>query len=220
LIKAKYIVLRLLLAFLPVMLALAPAMAQNTVYAGHATDLGVEQVPGDTYSWELYKDISGINLVGFPGNCPLAEAYFTGGNTGSTVNVMWTTPGTYYFKVTATGGICSDNVKVGKMIVLDSLPTAVIDPPDTVCIGDSAHLTVRLTGTAPWSIILTDGATDWVFGNILSSPFTLTVPEIPLVNTTYWIREVTDAIGTNTTPSPPVTVVIRPRPAVNPIWHN
>ena len=112
------------------------------------------------------------------------------------------------------------NLKVGKMVVLWSMPTAVILPPPPICAGDSVHLTVLLTGTAPWSITLTDGVNNFVFNNITSSPFTLTVPMLPLVTTTYWISEVTDAHVTNTTPSPPVVQVVRPKPSTGPVYHN
>ena len=199
---------------------MAPAMAQNTVYAGQAIDLSVIPIPGDTYVWELYHDVTGINFATDPGNCPPAEAYFTGPSTGPTVNVMWLNQGIYFFKVTAYRGGCTMNLKVGKMTVLWEIPTATLDPPPPICAGDSVHLTVHLTGTAPWSITLTDGVNNYVFNNIMSSPYILTVPDLPLVTTTYWISEVTDAHTTNTTPSPPVIQVVKPRPSTGPIYHN
>ena len=201
-------------------MAMAPAMAQDTVYAGQSTDLGVTEIPGDTYVWELYDNVTGINFATDPGNCPPAEAYFTGTSTGPTVNVMWLKQGTYFFKVTARRGACTMNLKVGKMTVLWAMPTAVIQPPPPICAGDSVHLTVQLTGTAPWSITLTDGVNNFVFNNITSSPFTLTVPVIPLVTTNYWISEVTDAHVTNTTPSAIVVQVVKPSPSTGPIYHN
>lgn len=199
---------------------MAPAMAQDTVYAGQSSDLSVIEIQGDTYVWELYNDVTGINFATVPGNCPLTDAYFTGGDsTGPTVNVMWLTQGLYFFKVTAYRGGCTMNLKVGKMTVLWAMPTAIIEPPPPICIGDSVHLTVQLTGTAPWSITLTDGVNNFVFNNITSSPFNLTVPLIPLVTTTYWISEVTDAHITNTTPSPPVVQVVNPKPVNSHIYQ-
>jgi len=217
--RPKYIILRLLLAAMLLVAAMAPAMAQNTVYAGQTTDLSVVEIPGDTYVWELYNDVTGINFATDPGNCPPSQAYFTGSSTGPTVNVMWLTPGVYFFKVTAYRGSCTMNLKVGKMTVLLAMPTALIDSPSPICIGDSVHLTVQLTGTAPWSITLTDGTNSWVFNNITSSPFNLTVPVIPLVTTTYWISAVTDAHATNTTPSPQVVQVVNPKPVNSKIYQ-
>jgi len=216
--RPKYIILRLLLAVMPLLMAMAPAVAQDTVYEGQTKDLSVIPVAGDTYVWELYLDVSAINFATDPGNCPPARAYFTGINTGPTVNVMWALPGIYFFKVTAYRGGCTMNLRVGKMVV-KPLPTAIIDPPPPICIGDSVHLTVQLTGTAPWSITLTDGTNSWVFNNIGSSPFNLTVPVIPLVTTTYWISEVTDLYITSTKPSPPVVQVVNPKPVNSQIYQ-
>lgn len=218
--RPKHIFLRLLLVAIPLLTAMAPAMAQNTVYTGQATDLSVIPVPGDTYVWELYNNVTGINFVTDPGNCPPAEAYFTGTNTGPTVNVKWLKAGTYFFKVTAYRGGCTMNLKVGKMTVLWEIPTATLDPPPPICAGDSVHLTVHLTGTAPWSITLTDGVNNYVFNNIMTNTYTLTVPDIPSVTTTYWISEVTDANTTNTTPSASVIQVVKPSPSTGPIYHN
>jgi hypothetical protein len=218
--RPKYIILRLLLVLVPLLMAMAPAMAQNTVYAGQTSTLSVVVVPGETYEWELYNDVTSLNLAVVPGNCPVTDAFFVGGvNTGPNVQVTWLVPGTYYFKVTATTS-CTNNMAIGEMIVLYDLPTAIIQPPPPICVGDSAHLTVILTGTAPWSITLTDGVNNFVFNNITSSPFNLTVPVIPLATTTYWISEVTDAHGTNTTPSPQVVQVVNPRPSPIIIYHN
>jgi hypothetical protein len=218
----KHIFLRLLLVAIPLLMAMAPAMAQDTVFAHQATDLTVVEVPGDTYVWELYNDtvLTGINMAVVHGNCPAGDAYFTNGPNGPTVNVMWNTPGLYFFKVTAFRAGCTNNLKVGKLLVLPALPTAVIEPPPPICQGDSVHLTVTLTGTPPWSITLTDGVNEYVYSNITSSPYTLTVPRIlPPGNTTYWIKDVTDEYGTNTTPSPQVEQVVHPKPGGSRIYQ-
>ena len=214
----KYIYLRLLVAFVLLVMAMAPAMAQDTVYEGQNTDLSVVEITGDTYIWELYDNVAGINFAADPGNCPPDRAYFTAGSTGPMVNVMWAKPGIYFYKVTAYRGGCTMNLKVGKKFV-KPLPTAVIEPPPEICAGDSAHLTVILTGTAPWSITLTDGTNSWVFSNITSSPFNLTVPEIPLVTTTYWISSVTDYYITSNRPSPPVVQVVNQLPVNSKIYQ-
>ncbi len=199
--------------------AMTPVMAQDTIYAGQTSNLGVVQVPGDTYIWELYNDVAGSNLAITPGNCPASEAYFTSGNTGSTVNVMWVVQGTFYYKVTATRPGCNNNVKVGMMVVLWEPPTATIGTLSPICAGDSVHMTVTLTGTAPWSFTLTDGMNSWVYSNISASPFNLTVPAIPLSTTSYWISEVTDAHVTNTIPSLVVVQVVNPLPVNSKIYQ-
>ena len=100
-------------------MAVAPAMAQtNTVYAGQTTPLTVVDLVGDTYTWELYNEVTGINFAVTPGNCPPGKAIFQGEiNTGSSVNVTWLKAGTYFFKVTAVKAGCTDNLKIGKITV-------------------------------------------------------------------------------------------------------
>ena len=209
-----------MLAALPLMMATAPAISQNTIYAGQTSNLSVVPAAGETYSWELYNDVNSINLAVVAGNCPVTNAFFVGGvNTGPNVQVTWLIPGTYYWKITSTTS-CTDNIAIGEMTVLFALPAATIQPPAAICAGDSVHLTVALTGIAPWSIKLTDGTNTWNYNNILSSPFTLTVPVVPAVTTSYWISEVTDAHGTNTTPSPAVIQVVNPKPPPKIIYHN
>jgi hypothetical protein len=204
---------------IPLLTAMAPAMAQNTVYSGQTVNLSVIEVPGDTYVWELYNDITGINFATDPGNCPPGSAYFTGSSSGSTVNVMWLTQGIYFFKVTAYRQGCTMNLKVGKMIVTDAMPTAVIEPPSPICPDDSVHLSVTLTGTAPWRITVTDGVNNFVFNDITTNPAILTIPVIPAATTSYWITDVSDANGTNITPSSQVVQVVNPRPVNSKIYQ-
>jgi hypothetical protein len=201
------------------MIAMAPAMAQDTVYAGQTTNLTVVSHLGESYKWELYNNVAGLNLALVPGNCPVTNAFFVGNvNTGSIVQVSWLLPGTYYFKITTTT-TCTNNMGIGEILVLWPTPTATIVPPPPICVGDSLHLTVILTGTAPWSITTTDGVNSYVNNNIISNPFTLTIPSIPMVTTTYWISQITDAHLTNTTLSPPVVQVVNPKPVNSHIYH-
>ena len=216
----KHIFLRLLLVLVPLLMAMAPAMAQDTVYVGQSKDLSVIAIDGDTYVWELYKDVSAINFAIDPGNCLPGDADFTGSSTGPTVNVLWKKSGTYFFKVTATRPGCTNNLKVGKMIVLEELPTAVIDPPDSICMGAATSLTIRLTGAPPWSITYTtNGANPQTITGIAASPYLL--PVSPSVTTSYTITSVNDAhLIPNDTPSNTVTVFVKPKPLTSPIWHN
>ncbi|MBK7027841.1 MAG: hypothetical protein IPH45_00875 [Bacteroidales bacterium] len=147
--QVKHIGYRLLLVGILVM-TMASAMAQVSVSAGQTYNLSVIAVPGDTYSWELYNEVDGINLANTPGNCPNSEAFFLNGiSTGPDVSVTWLIPGTYFYKVTASRAGCTMNLKVGKMTVLESLPTAVIAQPEPICTGDTSALNIQLTGEGP-----------------------------------------------------------------------
>jgi len=195
-------------------MTMAPAMAQtNNVYAGQTTALSVAEVPGDAYKWELYNDVTGVNFAVVPGNCPGQSAFFTGGiNIGSTVNVTWLTPGTYFFKVTAYQAGCTMNLKVGKMIVKESLLTATIAQPPAVCMGKTAKLNITLPGTAPWGIDLSDGTNITSYSNISVNPFNIDVS--PAITTSYTVTRVRDAYQENSDLSNTVTVTVNPNPYV------
>lgn len=222
----RYHILKLL-ALLPLLLTMAPAMAQNgnAVYPGEITVLSVEEVPGVTYTWELYNDVEGINLVEVPGNIAAGEAEFVDGiNTGATVEVRWLQPGVYFYKVTATDD-CTDNLKLGRIEIEESMPVAQLHEPDTICIGDPGHLMMELTGQQPLSVTYTiefEGVTEtFTIENIDSSPYWLEVPAEQLDqigNYVFTIISVTDVNGvTNDEPSESVTLTVEPRPITSPI---
>jgi len=201
---------------LPLLLAMAPAMAQTVVYVGDTTPLAVVPVSGDTYQWELYSDGT-VNFAAVPGNCPASSADFVGGSTGPSVIVKWLKTGTYFFKVTAyVAAHCTNNLKIGMILVKDALPTATISPPDPICKGETGSLSVALTGTGPWNITYTDGVNSWTVTAIATTPYVLTVS--PKTTTNYWITQVTDQNGTNNAPSPPVTLQVNPRPDSSKIY--
>jgi len=216
----RYLALAVLLHLL---LALAPAMAQNVAYTGETTTLSVDQQPGDVYSWELYKTPTdpNFNFVTEPGETTPSYAEFVGGTTtGTTVNVLWKVPGIYFFKVNAwniTG--CTNNLKIG-MIEIKLAVTATIAASPAVCAGETTSLTVTLTGTAPWEYTYTDGINSWTIKNVLTSPNVITLTPGPLITTDYWITSVKDQYDVpNTTPSAKTTQVINPLPAPLLIYH-
>ncbi len=213
--KAKHI-LRWLLLFILAAMAVAPSMAQtNTVYAGQTSQLSVVEVPGGSYTWDLYIDDVSINFGIVPGNCPVTSAHFNGSNTAAVVSVTWLIPGVYYYKVTIVNAEGCSNIAIGMMTVLNAIPLAEIEPLTPVCSGNSTSLVINLTGTAPWSIDLSDGTSTITYDNILSSPFTSLVA--PLVSANYTVTRVSDAYGQNLNHSNTVTLVVKPRPLTSPI---
>jgi len=220
---ARYKALAVLLLLL---LALAPAMAQNVAYTGDVTTFAVEQQDGDTYEWALYDNGTG-NFATKTDYCPATSAIFVGGvNIGASVDVKWLKAGIYFFKVTAhniTG--CTSNLKVG-IIEVKVKVTAVITPPDTagVCIGLPVSLEVTFTGTAPWSFtylsIDIDGvSTTNTVTNVTDNPYMLMIDPLPGKTTDYWISKVSDLYGTNLEPSIKVTQRINPLPDPSKIIH-
>jgi gliding motility-associated-like protein len=120
------IVRKVLVVLLPLLMVMAPAMAQNVVNQGQTTNLSVVQVPGHTYEWELYNDGT-VNFAAVPGNCPDTYAKISGNKFGASVAVQWIETGTYFFKVTARDAIgCAMNLKVGMVQVIPQKVEAII----------------------------------------------------------------------------------------------
>ncbi len=67
-------------------------------------------------------------------------------------------------------------------------PTAAINGDTTICFGADAHISISLTGTAPWSLTWSDGLVE---NNIQSTPHVRVVS--PATNTQYSLSTVSDA---------------------------
>jgi hypothetical protein len=205
---ARYQALAVLLLLL---LALAPAKAQNVTNKGEITDLAVDGKPNEIYIWELYSD-STLNFAVVSGVTSDTYAEFVGSNVGATVSVLWKETGTYFFKVTAWNASgCTNNINIGIMKVRPPLPKATFTT-NPICSGDPATFTVEFTEVAPWSFTYTDGTTTWTETNVLTSPWVITVNPSPKTTTDFWITSVTNPNGTNIRPSVHVTQVVNPKP--------
>src|SRR5204862_2279616 len=67
-------------------------------------------------------------------------------------------------------------------------PTATVSGSTTICAGNNASIQAALTGTAPWTVIWSDGVTN---NNLFTSPATRLVS--PATNKTYTLSSVSDA---------------------------
>ena len=206
------------------LLALAPAMAQTPVRTGETTTLAVDQFPGENYEWEFYSDSTVDFAVTLPDNLP-AYVEFVGGNIGSSVNVLWKIPGTYFFKVTASDASgCTVNFKMGKIKVILGVEVKITPPTVEVCEGDTVKLELNFIGTAPWSFTYTGTdikgvITTKTVTNVTETPYTLTIYPGPTKTTDYTIISVSDKYGTNKKPSNTVTQIVNPLPLPNTIYH-
>lgn len=219
---------KVLAVFVLMLLAMAPAVAQTIVYQGETSTLSVNQLSGDTYSWELYDDgtVDFAKTAGITSSASYAT--FVGGNVGASVQVKWLKPGTYFFKVTAfdiTG--CTNNLKVGIIKVKASLPTAelAISPTEICNDGVSiAQLEIKFSGPGPWNIILqkrdmiSGNTSTEVYSGIPESDNPKFLPVSPNVTTEYTVIEISNANSTNTVPSNPVTLTVHPLPEKTPIY--
>jgi hypothetical protein len=226
-VRPKHIILRLLLVAIPVLLAMAPAMAQtNNAYVGQSVELSVVEIPGDTYTWELYADVSGVNFSTDPGNCPSTTGIFAGGiNTGPVVHALWLSPGTYYYKVTSHRSGCSMNLKVGKIIIENPLSAFALSlNQSSICLGQTANLEANFTGVVPESItyriISPDGTSqDIMINNISANPWLILFKPALAGTYTFEIISVTDAFGTKNTTSNIVKATVNPKPGKSRIYQ-
>lgn len=126
------------------------ASAQNKGLIGQITTLSVSDVPGSTYTWELYVPTPNLDFAKTAGNCPSSKAVFVNGNNSSQVQVKWLEAGTYYYKVNINNG-CSNNFKIGEIII-----TGEITPPKIQITYDCNKGIAQLkaseyTGTLLWN---------------------------------------------------------------------
>ena len=124
--------------------------------------------------------------------------------------------GTYTVTANVQGcGIFTDSLNIS---VYPLATIAFISPKDTICVGDSAQLTVALTGKAPWTLAYSDGNVTDTISGIAASPFTFSVA--PKTNSTYSLTYLVDATPCNpgtvaVAPSIYDTVIVNPIPTVS-----
>jgi hypothetical protein len=116
--------------------------------------------------------------------------------------------GTYLLTYTVNGCTATDSMKV----TVNPGPMAVVSGATTICAGQSATLSVALTGSAPWSITWNDGL---VQSGIQTSPATRAVN--PTSTTTYALTAVSDATCTGTSSGSAAVTVNTPPGITAPI---
>lgn len=191
------------------------------VYQGQTTQFAVDTVPGDYYTWDLYND-STVNFAFDDGTAiEDGQAILESGTLyGPSITVTWPEPGVYFYKVEAVNAAgCTNNLRVGRIRVLESLPTASLR--DTaICVGDDLIMTADLTGHGPWSFTVTNGVDSHEFTTATADTvYQFNFKPSPTSTTEYWVTEVSDIYGTNTEPSDKVTITVHPKPDISKIYQ-
>jgi gliding motility-associated-like protein len=112
--------------------------------------------------------------------------------------------GTYNATLKNTAG-CDSVVTLN--LVTTPLATATVSGGNPICAGASTTLAITLTGSAPWTVVYSDGVTNHVINNIAASPYELTVS--PTATTTYTLLSVTDAKCSNNAPNSAITITVQ-----------
>lgn len=141
-IRPLHIIKRFAIATVLAVLAVTLTTAQEApvVLEGEVFNLGVIPVPGDAYVWTVYTDHT-LETEALP-----PDVVFLSGNTGVVVPVLWSSPGTYYYTVTAFNPNGCMNLKVG-MIHVDEMKEApaisIIVTKNPICPGDYVTFIAR-----------------------------------------------------------------------------
>jgi len=215
------------LGILLVILTVATASAQRfQVNQCETIEFSVVDVPGDRYTWALYRD-STVNFAQVDGDVDPVTYFADNGNPpkyyeGSTVYVNWLETGTYMLRVIVYDEEnCTNNLKMFIIDVLDNPPEATLEV-DSVCIGETAIVKIILTGVGPWDITYTYGdGTDVInLNGIVEDEYTVPAPMLPVGKTDFWIMEVSDDCTINSYVADPtkVGVLIYPKPTSSKIY--
>lgn len=155
---------------------------------------------------------SAVLTVTLGGNGPWNITWTDGTSNNTQLNI---TSSPYLISVTPTATTTYTLVSVTNPIVgivsgtgvvtVRTQPTATISGVQTICLGQTATLTVSLGGSSPWNIVYANGVTPVTVTGITSSPFLITVT--PAVNTNYSMVSVNNGCVGTTSGFVPVTVV-------------
>jgi hypothetical protein len=132
-------------------------------------DVTLSGAPTLTYSWAANASLSSTSVY----------------------NPTATPASTQTYSVTTTLNGCN-SVADDVIVSVNTRPTSVMSGTQAVCNGNTASLSVALTGTAPWSLTYTNGVTPVTVSGIMSSPYTFTTPAITAA-TTYTVTAVSDS---------------------------
>lgn len=165
------------------------AGADQVICVGAPINLGA--IPAATGGTPPYS----FNWTASPSDPSLASPTDENPTVSPTVTTTYT--------LTVTGAdLATDTDEV--TITVNPLPTATVSGDTSIFVGGSATISAALTGTAPWSITWSDGATQ---SGLASSPATRIVN--PASTTTYTVTAVADANCTGTF-SGSATVTVTP----------
>lgn len=149
----------------------SPVVASSTTCYGSNIQLSSTFVSGATYQWTGPDNFSSSIYNPVIEHATLANS------------------GTYHLTATITGCATSTDSVV---VTVHSLPVITFSKEkDTICYGNSTNINFSLSGTAPWTVVYSDGTNTDTLTSITSSPAYFTVS--PKIATVYSIKTIVDS---------------------------
>jgi len=165
------------------------------------------------------EDTHPVNIT-LTGAAPWSVVYAINGVNQPAINIAAspytlnaTASGNYTITSVTDANGCS-NTGIGNATVSYwPVPSATISGTTAVCAGQSATLTISMTGTAPYTFTYTDGVTPVTVTNHPVNIYTFTVT--PAAAVTYTMVSMEDSHGCNGTLSGSATVTINAQPVLS-----
>ena len=114
-----------------------------------------------------------------------------------------------YSPISLSDSQCPGSSLSGSAIVqVNTPPTATLVGTQSICPGNSANLSINLTGPSPWSLTYTNGTTPISVSGITSSPFVVSVT--PVITSTYSLVSVSSSCAGSVSGNALITLVTPP----------
>mgnify|MGYP000558694341 CR=1 FL=1 len=158
--------------------------AAQTICAGGTTSIALtSSVANTTFAWVIQSTTGAVTGQS--------------ASNGNTIAQLLEGVGTVTYRITPTGPGPNNcpGAYTDVTITVNPRPTAVISGLSTICNGQMAMLSIALTGTGPWSGMLSNGGPAIPFSGAMS-PISLSVSTMS--TTTYTLTTLSDANCTAT----------------------
>lgn len=176
--------------------------------------------PSDLTSATIHWSVNNVaqTPLAWSGNIPLnGTANVTLGNYTFATGTTYAIKAYTHEPNTQNDTVNTNDTLVKTGIIVKILPSATFNVSDTnLCAGDTLLISGALTGTPPWTLVVSNGTVQQTFPNITIPMYA--APLVPPATATYTLVSVADASGCTAYPGTAHTVNVVPAPpaSINP----
>lgn len=95
-----------------------------------------------------------------------------------------------YSLVSLVSPYCTGTISGNAEVTVIPFPTATLSGSQTVCLGNSAQLSIALTGLSPWELVYSNGTAQFTLTGLTQSPYLLDLT--PAASVTYSLISIED----------------------------